>query len=85
MDGGSSLNLLCQDTVQKMGIDPARCVVIEDSPYGIQGAVAAGMRALGYCGGGHRNLARDKPMLMDAGAAVVFDDMRRLPRLVGLG
>ena len=24
MDGGSSLNLLYQDTVQKMGIDPSR-------------------------------------------------------------
>ena len=24
MDGGSSLNLLCQDTVRKMGIDPSR-------------------------------------------------------------
>ena len=24
MDGGSSLNLICQDTVRRMGIDPSR-------------------------------------------------------------
>jgi len=37
----------------RMGADPADCIVIEDSPFGIQGAVAAGMTAIGYTGGGH--------------------------------
>jgi HAD superfamily hydrolase (TIGR01509 family) len=31
-----------------MGAEPARCVVIEDTPSGITAAIAAGMRALGY-------------------------------------
>ncbi|WP_417514967.1 HAD family hydrolase [Minwuia sp.] len=69
---------------EAMGIDPARCVVIEDSPYGVQGAVAAGMRALGFCGGGHRDLQRDSVMLLNAGAEIVFDDMARLPGIVAM-
>ena len=36
-----------------MGVDPARCSVIEDSVFGIQGARAAGMTAIGFVGGSH--------------------------------
>lgn len=38
---------------EKMGARPSDCVVIEDSPFGVEGAVAAGMNAIGYTGGGH--------------------------------
>ncbi|MEA2354563.1 MAG: hypothetical protein QOD61_692 [Solirubrobacteraceae bacterium] len=31
-----------------MGVDPGRCVVVEDSPSGVAAALAAGMRALVY-------------------------------------
>ncbi|WP_378941776.1 HAD family hydrolase [Mesorhizobium sp. ANAO-SY3R2] len=55
---------------KKMGFDPARCVVIEDSRYGVQGAVAAGMTAIGYVGGGHTHDGHG-PELLAAGAAVI--------------
>ncbi|MEO5326495.1 HAD family phosphatase [Mesorhizobium sp. CC13] len=55
---------------EKMGFAPERSVVIEDSRYGVQGAVAAGMTAIGYIGGGHTHDGHG-PELLDAGAAVV--------------
>jgi HAD superfamily hydrolase (TIGR01509 family) len=35
----------------RMGVDPARCAVVEDSRYGVEAARAAGMRAVGFAGG----------------------------------
>jgi HAD superfamily hydrolase (TIGR01509 family) len=60
-----------------MGVAPAACAVIEDSPFGVQAARAAGMRSFGYAGGiMYAERLRD--------ADVVFDDMRQLPSLLGL-
>lgn len=61
----------------RMGADPARCVVIEDSRYGVQAARAAGMAVLGFVGG---SFAAD----LAAEGATVFEDMAALPNLLGL-
>lgn len=37
----------------RMGLSAMRSAVIEDSVYGVQGARAAGMRAVGFVGGSH--------------------------------
>jgi HAD superfamily hydrolase (TIGR01509 family) len=60
----------------QMGVEPGRCVVVEDAPPGVQAGVAAGMRVLGFCA--HTPRAK----LEAAGAHVLFDDMRRVAELV---
>lgn len=62
---------------ERLGVMPSRCAVIEDSAYGVQAARAAGMAAFGYSGG----LARVDQL---AGpGTLLFDDMRKLPELLG--
>ena len=66
---------------QRMATPPARCVVIEDSIPGVQAAVAAGMRVLGFTGASH--CSPDHPdRLRAAGAAQTFADMTLLPSLL---
>ena len=36
-----------------MNVDPARALVIEDTPTGVRAGVAAGMTVVGLCAGGH--------------------------------
>ncbi|MEU2430650.1 HAD family hydrolase [Streptomyces sp. NPDC007861] len=62
---------------RSMEVDPDRCAVVEDSAYGVQAARAAGMRAFGYCGG------LTPAGRLEGPGTVVFDDMRRLPALLG--
>ncbi|MEI9420237.1 HAD family phosphatase [Mesorhizobium sp. Cs1299R1N1] len=63
----------------KMGANPADCIVIEDSPFGIQGAVAAGMTAIGYIGGGH-TYAEHAARLTAAGADFICADWHEVSR-----
>jgi len=62
---------------RQMGVAPQRCVVIEDSKFGVQAGVAAGMRVLGYAADPHS----DDEALRAAGATV-FHSMDELPGLL---
>ena len=37
----------------RLGVPIAECVIIEDSPIGVRGALASGARVIGFCGGSH--------------------------------
>jgi beta-phosphoglucomutase-like phosphatase (HAD superfamily) len=64
-----------------MGVDGANCLVIEDSVSGVTAARAAGMCVFGFCGGTHCRPGHAQD-LIDHGAVLVFDEMRRLPELI---
>jgi HAD superfamily hydrolase (TIGR01509 family) len=60
----------------RMGAEPARCAVVEDTLFGVQAARAAGMRVFGYAGG------LSAPERLAGEGTVVFQDMRDLPGLL---
>ncbi|WP_424968664.1 HAD family hydrolase [Dinoroseobacter sp. S375] len=65
---------------ERLGVTPAECLVVEDSLFGVQAAEEAGMRSVGFIGGGHLVdvQADHSAALRAAGAAVImasFDDL----------
>ncbi|QND52230.1 HAD family phosphatase [Phyllobacterium sp. 628] len=62
-------------------VDPACCIVIEDSAHGVHAASTAGMRVIGFTGGAHTYPGHaDK--LTDAGAETVISRHRDLPAVI---
>ena len=61
----------------RLGVSAGDCLVVEDSPHGIAGAVSAGIPAVGFVGGSHLDGRRSghAQILRDAGALTVFDNV----------
>ncbi len=60
----------------RMGVDPSRCTVVEDSVLGVRAGVAAGMTVYGFGGG-----LSSTDALEEAGA-IVFEEMSDLVPLL---
>jgi beta-phosphoglucomutase len=58
---------------KKLEIEPRHCTVVEDAPAGIRAAVAARMKAVGVA------TTHKAPELTDAGANIVFEDLKSVP------
>ncbi|MEP9386678.1 HAD family hydrolase [Mesorhizobium sp. KR9-304] len=65
-----------------MGVRPEDCVVVEDSPAGIEAARRAGMRVFAFTGGSHAGQAALAATLAALRPDLVFSDLRRLPGLL---
>ncbi len=63
--------------LERLKMSPSECVVLEDSPHGVKGALEAGIPAIGFVGGSHLEGKRDAhaATLRDAGAAHVFETL----------
>jgi beta-phosphoglucomutase len=75
-----------QVAAARLGVEPARCLVMEDAPAGVQAAKAGGMRCVGVTFAGHHPAGR----LTEAGADRVVRSLeevsaRTVRRLLGVG
>jgi beta-phosphoglucomutase-like phosphatase (HAD superfamily) len=64
---------LFQHAAATLGAEPAACVVVEDSRYGVTAARSAGMRAIGYAGG------LTPADWLEGADTVIVDDLRKIP------
>jgi len=67
---------------EEMGVRPEDCVVVEDSPAGIEAAKRAGMLAFAFTGGSHAAGAGLEAGLARLGPETIFSDLTLLPGLV---
>ncbi|MFK7806214.1 MAG: HAD family hydrolase [Saprospiraceae bacterium] len=67
--------LLFLHAAKKMEVTAERCLVIEDSIHGVEAAVKAGMKVLGFA-------LHSEGSELSAAGATVFKDMNELPKLI---
>jgi HAD superfamily hydrolase (TIGR01509 family) len=65
----------------KLGADPAKTFVVEDSVHGIAGAMSAGMRVIGFTGASH-SYPGHADILTEAGAETVIRRWADFPTVI---
>lgn len=68
-----------QAAAKALDVDPAKCLVIEDTTTGVQAGVAAGATVWGYFPADQGHASAEQ--LLEAGAACVFGHMGDLPAM----
>lgn len=65
-----------------MGVDPRDCLVIEDSPAGIEAARRAGMAVIGFTGGGHVRSAHVRAAIAAAAPDAICESFDEIVSLL---
>lgn len=63
------------EAADTLAVEPARCVVVEDSPHGIEAAVGAGMTCIGLRGDGNRAADLSEATVVVDGPAELRDEI----------
>ncbi len=72
-------------TAARLNVDPAACVVIEDSVNGVRAGVEAGMTVWGFAGGGHMDAQMSARLAMAGASCVIADWDEAAARFASLG